>query len=68
MDEQCGKSTNHIALPFDVPLIGFVYRAIQVITFFSSIRKKITIRLLYRYIYIYKYHIESNNKKKYYNT
>lgn len=39
MDEQCGKSTNHIALPFDVPLTGRVYRAMQVITFFSSITK-----------------------------
>lgn len=35
MDEQCGKSTNHIALPFDAPLTGLVYRAMQVITFFS---------------------------------
>lgn len=38
MDEQCGKSTNHIALPFDEPLLGRVYRAIQVITFFSSMK------------------------------
>lgn len=39
MDEQCGISTNHIAFPFDAPLIGSILRAIQVITFFSSITK-----------------------------
>lgn len=57
MDEQCGKSTNHNALPLDVPLIGRVNRAIQVITFLSSIRKKV--KLLDYCMNIY------NNKNKY---
>lgn len=49
MDEQCGKSTNHIALLFDVPLTGCVYRAIQVITFFSSRTKLKLLRHLKSY-------------------